>query len=415
MTKSQLYKKIFLFFPEWFQLTFLKLLYFVTPKSNLKKQIKITEKTNNVISNLNLVIADNMKALGDFFVLLQVLVNIEKSDTDQKYVFFINGIYRKIVETMSFKKIVVIYGELNHTAYDWISYSNEEVINISKNISDLIFNYSKEWNNVFILSKTLDITQYSVLLKINYNNCFTLKSYETKKRVRTVYQNFPYPKFFLWLYIFNNRKKLNISYWNKDSKNFYYFAHMCFDMIKDSDDKLKDKQFHFYTFKDGIRKSNCISLMTYGSNDTKTLSESFLIKYLDAIKREDLNYVFLFKEKLDLSFASNINNIVNKTGQTPDFLDLCEQIYSSLCTITVDTSAFHIANFYGVPTITFILKNNEYWTKHYNFWLNNSFDKNLFIEVDKSFFNKKNNDWTKQEDKVKVIINQSKSKIDNLK
>lgn len=413
MRKLVILEKIVLLFPDWIQILVYKIFYLLFSKKKYSKKIIISSKTTTN-SKTNLVIADNMKAIGDFFILLQTMLNIEKNNTDQQYVFAINGIYQDFVNQMGFKKIKFIFLKQDFGRhYDRKHITNEKIIEKSLNIATQIKECSPIWNNVFVLTKTLDLLHYSCLTQINYNKCYTLKSYKNKKRIRIVYQNLPIPSLKLWTYFFNFRKLFKINYWNQNSDEYYYFGHMCFDMIKSFDKNLNKVKFKFYSYPCD-KKTNKISLTLQGSNYIKNMNLNFITEYINKINYENIDYVYLNKNTLKLNDINN-KNFFNLSGNTKNLEDFIKQIKESFLTITVDTSSYHIANFYGIPTIVLINKKEKFLKKHINFWIDFNSELNQIIVLNKNFFKTKKNKWEKLNMEFEELIKTSKEIIEKYK
>lgn len=393
--------------PEWVHKGVYNFYYHLNSKDRFNNYIKIEQK-KECESNLNLVITDNLKALGDFFVSLQVMFNIDKYVTNQKYVFFVNSAYKEIVKNWKFKNIDFIFSTTDFGSYyDETNYSDEQLISIVNKIACQIESYSKNWKNVFIVSNTVNLLHLSCLVKINYNKCFALKNYENKKNTKIYWQSLALPSVPLWIYFYHFWKTLKIQFWeSKKEQEYYYFANMSFDMIKEQNEELNNKVFEFYKFGNTKVKNNSVGLMPYGSTIKKSLNLDFINFFLTELLKKDTEVIFLNKEKQKTDFLdSSYFNVVNKSGLTNSLNDLSREIKNTSLIVSTDTSAYHIANLYGIPTIVFVNNNVRLVDRHIKFWLDNNNIDNQIIIVDNKFFqtgNKWKND-KKSLDKIKKI------------
>lgn len=121
---------------------------------------------------------DNLRALGDFFVSLNVIKNLNCQKSDYKYVVVVNKIYENFIKKQNFKNITFIFLLSDFgTFYERKKITSSDVCKISNNISNQIEKYDKNWNKVFICAGSLDLVHYSILSKINYDSAYYLKRF----------------------------------------------------------------------------------------------------------------------------------------------------------------------------------------------------------------------------------------------
>lgn len=163
--------------PDFVQSFFYKIFYYLFSKRIFDKKVEILIKTNQNTKK-NLIVMDNLKALGDFFVCLNVIKNLEYQKCNSKYVIVINEIYKNFIMKQNFKNINFIFLTSDFgTFYERKKFSQKDICIISNRISNQIKEYSKNWNNVFICAGSLDLVHYSILSKINYNSAYYLKRF----------------------------------------------------------------------------------------------------------------------------------------------------------------------------------------------------------------------------------------------
>lgn len=157
-------------------------------------------------------------------------------------------------------------------------------------------------------------------------------------------------------------------------------------MIKDYDDSLL--QYSTNCNKEYTnRKENLkvISVMLKTSNKWKSINAQKFMKFLTCLDlNKNIKIYFFGKDYYDIPILKNLN-ITNLTGKTSNLLDLFEYVKNSQLVITADTSLYHIASDFNIPTIVFVNSKTLKINRHINFWLNNY--KNNLIVKNKYFFN----------------------------
>ncbi|MBD5445825.1 MAG: hypothetical protein HDR31_00735 [Mycoplasma sp.] len=413
MNFLKILQQISLVLPDWIQKIIFFILYYIWSYPKYHNHIKISEKENLTSSDKNLVIIDNMKAVGDFFILLNLVKNIDSQQySEKKYVFVVNNMFKKIIDNQEFKNCSFIFLEKDFgTHYNRVKFSKKDIIEKYNYISNKILNYSRNWNNIFICSGAIDLSHYSMLSLISYKNAYVIKNILNKSKTRLVIQNQPIPSISLWIYFFHFYKKFKINVWTDQNKNIYYFSHMCFNMIK-IHDNFKNT-FNYFSEKKQINNNNSVTLMLKTSNKYKNINISSLYSILnniEIIRNKEL--IFLGKERYNL--PENKNFILkNLTGKTTDFLEFIKTSQNSFLCITADTSLYHISSFYNIPTIVFINSKIKKTNVFKSFWLENN--KNNLIIVSKYIFKKNSKKSIKEfkeiEKQIKFFISQYSKKM----
>lgn len=406
----KIFRLILLWVPDFIQSLLYNIFYYLFSKREFKKKIEISPKKGTNSKN-NLVVMDNMKALGDFFVFLNIMVSLDNKKSDYKYVIVINKIYEKIVEIQNFKNLSFIFLSSDFgTHYDREKINKKDIYKISNNISNQIEKCNKNWNNVYVCAGWLDLTHYSILSKINYNNAYCLKHISTKYKPRIIMQNLPIPSIPLWLYFFHFYKKLNIKIWNLKSKEAYYFGKMSYDMIRKYDNSLSqyitNNKKRFNEKKENL---NNISVMLKTSNNCKNIDLKKFIKLLCNLNlNKNTNIYFLGKDYYDIPFIKDLN-IINLTGKTSNLMDLLEHVNKSQLIFTADTSLYHIASFLNISAIVFVNSRISKINRSISFWLNN-YKNNLIIKNDIFFkysLAKKGKEFNNISTLIKKFINEN--------
>lgn len=364
--------KSLLIFPNWVIKTILSFLTIFVKKKI--KNIEIKEKSKTTSLN-NLIVIDNMRAIGDFFILLKKIIHLDSFDSQYKYYVYCNSKFESIIKNINFKNISFIFSPCDFGGhFDINKQKTNDYVKISKEISKKILNVSDNWNNIFICCSRIDLNHYSILNLINYNKAFVLKNFWSKK-YKIINQNIPVPSINMWLWFFKNSKKYNFEVYEKVN---CLFGDIVLQMIEENDNSIKEKKFNYneYISKWLPQKNNSIPFMFKASSDKRSLNDKVIKKMIN-----DNPNIFLLGKYEDIK---ENNLFIDKWVETKDILDILRVISFSNETLSVDTSLVHISNFLNIKCTVYVNKKTYKLNKHIGFWLKNDLN-NIQILDSKKF------------------------------
>lgn len=129
-----------------------------------------------------------------------------------------------------------------------------------------------------------------------------------------------------------------------------------------------------------------VSVMLKTSDLNKNIDTNKYINFLENLNFSiHINFYFFEKSHYDIPASKKVN-VINLIDKTENLLNLFEYIKKSQLVITVDTSLYHIASYFNVPTTVLVNSKLVKINRIIKFWLDN-YDENLIIK--NRFFLKK--------------------------
>lgn len=376
-------------------------LYFFA-KQRYADGIKFVKNASTIVnSNKNLIVIDNRASIGDFFILINSLKMINFTKSKFKYVIYCNNKFKDFISReASMENIEFIFSELDFGRYgvNKILSKKEKDLKIYRSIESIFFN-RKDWNNIYICCNKIDLNHYSILFSINYNKAFVLKNFNDLECKTINNYNVPFPSLFLWIYFFYFHENLKIKIWGE---RIYFFGDMVKDMLIENDRDLFLEKNIIYK-----NDSNYLSFLFTGTNKEKTLNSVFVNFFVELIS-EVFNVRLLGQTNdiKDIKIPSKVTNFLNSTPNINDYFLLAK---NSKYIISVDSSLFHIANYYGIKSIILLNESIESINDHIKFWIPPSEEENIFI-LNRNFFKNKLFNF-KKKDEAKNIIDRIIKKI----